>query len=93
MVLNEHVRAGPYAAAGKSKLEELQRAGITHIACVRQENEKNFIRPNFPDVFHYLGKLEHISELILALLGQKTGKPFPGPEQMLPLNAFLRIET
>jgi len=45
---------GPYAAAGKSKLEELQRAGITHIACVRQENEKSFIRPNFPEEFHYL---------------------------------------
>jgi hypothetical protein len=70
MGLNEHVCAGPYAAAGKSKLEELQRAGITHIACVRQENEKNFIRPNFPDVFHYLGKLEHISEpIVLPLLG------------------------
>lgn len=45
---------GPYAAAGKSKLEELQRAGITHIVCVRQENEKTFIRPNFPDEFRYL---------------------------------------
>lgn len=45
---------GPYAAAGKSRLEELQRAGITHIVCVRQENEKSFIRPNFPDEFQYL---------------------------------------
>ena len=45
---------GPYAAAGKRKLEALVAAGITHLVCVRQEIEKNFIRPNFQEKFTYL---------------------------------------
>ncbi|BFZ11793.1 hypothetical protein BsWGS_14832 [Bradybaena similaris] len=45
---------GPYAAAMKSKLECLQNAGITHIVCIRQSIEANFIRPNFPQHFRYL---------------------------------------
>ncbi|XP_074662578.1 serine/threonine/tyrosine-interacting protein A-like [Tubulanus polymorphus] len=45
---------GPYAAAVKSKLCYLQNFGITHIICIRQSCEANFIKPNFPDVFKYL---------------------------------------
>ena len=35
---------GPYAAAGKKNLGKLEQTGITHIICVRQEIEKNFIK-------------------------------------------------
>ncbi|XP_060585668.1 serine/threonine/tyrosine-interacting protein B-like [Ruditapes philippinarum] len=42
---------GPYAAAMKSKKMSLQDHNITHIVCIRQAIEANFIRPNFPDLF------------------------------------------
>jgi len=45
---------GPYGAAGKSKLADLQHAGIDHIVCVRDELEKNIIKSNFPLLFKYL---------------------------------------
>ncbi|XP_022598922.1 serine/threonine/tyrosine-interacting protein isoform X2 [Seriola dumerili] len=45
---------GPYSAAMKSKLPILERQGITHIVCVRQDIEANFIKPNFPHTFRYL---------------------------------------
>lgn len=45
---------GPYAAACKSKRQELVDAGITHIVCVRLQEEANLIRPNFPDTFIYM---------------------------------------
>ncbi|XP_061621775.1 serine/threonine/tyrosine-interacting protein isoform X2 [Phyllopteryx taeniolatus] len=45
---------GPYSAAMKSKLQVLERQGITHIVCVRQDIEANFIKPNFPHTFRYL---------------------------------------
>ncbi|XP_026147476.1 serine/threonine/tyrosine-interacting protein isoform X2 [Mastacembelus armatus] len=45
---------GPYSAAMKSKLPDLERQGITHIVCVRQNIEANFIKPNFPHTFRYL---------------------------------------
>uniref|UniRef100_A0AAR2L163 Serine/threonine/tyrosine interacting protein n=1 Tax=Pygocentrus nattereri TaxID=42514 RepID=A0AAR2L163_PYGNA len=45
---------GPYSAAMKSKLSLLERQGITHIVCVRQNIEANFIKPNFPLKFRYL---------------------------------------
>ncbi|XP_052769299.1 serine/threonine/tyrosine-interacting protein B-like [Mya arenaria] len=45
---------GPYAAAMKSKKCDLQNRGITHIVCIRQNIEANFIRANFPDTFKYL---------------------------------------
>ncbi|CAJ1048970.1 serine/threonine/tyrosine-interacting protein [Xyrichtys novacula] len=45
---------GPYSAAMKSKLPSLERQGITHIVCVRQDIEANFIKPNFPHSFRYL---------------------------------------
>jgi len=48
------VYLGPYASAGKKKFEDLKSAGITHVICVRQEIEKNFIRPNFESEFCYL---------------------------------------
>ena len=35
---------GPYAAAGKKNFSKLESAGITHVVCVRQEIEKNFIK-------------------------------------------------
>uniref|UniRef100_A0A3Q3VK01 Uncharacterized protein n=1 Tax=Mola mola TaxID=94237 RepID=A0A3Q3VK01_MOLML len=45
---------GPYSAAMKSKLPILERQGITHVVCVRQDIEANFIKPNFPHTFRYL---------------------------------------
>lgn len=44
---------GPYSAASRSKLDSLLEHGITHIVCVRQDIEANFIKPNFPDKFKY----------------------------------------
>lgn len=48
------VYLGPYAAAGKKNLSKLESVGITHIVCVRQEVEKNFIKPNFESQMQYL---------------------------------------
>uniref|UniRef100_A0AAZ3PCB5 Serine/threonine/tyrosine-interacting protein n=1 Tax=Oncorhynchus tshawytscha TaxID=74940 RepID=A0AAZ3PCB5_ONCTS len=45
---------GPYSAAMKSKLSILERQEITHLVCVRQDIEANFIKPNFPHKFRYL---------------------------------------
>ncbi|CAI9607095.1 unnamed protein product, partial [Staurois parvus] len=45
---------GPYSAAMKSKLPILQKYGITHIICIRQSIEANFIKPNFQNLFRYL---------------------------------------
>lgn len=45
---------GPYASATRAKLDEMKAAGLTHIVCVRQNLEKNLIRPNHPDHFKYL---------------------------------------
>jgi len=45
---------GPYAAAGKSKLEELQREGITHVVCARGEVEARLVRPHHPTHLSYL---------------------------------------
>uniref|UniRef100_A0A3Q3J1J1 Tyrosine-protein phosphatase domain-containing protein n=1 Tax=Monopterus albus TaxID=43700 RepID=A0A3Q3J1J1_MONAL len=45
---------GPYSSAMKSKLPVLEGQGITHIVCVRQDIEANFIKPNFPHTFRYL---------------------------------------
>ncbi|XP_002730853.1 serine/threonine/tyrosine-interacting protein B-like [Saccoglossus kowalevskii] len=45
---------GPYAAAMKSKKQALKDMHITHIVCVRQQIEANFIKPNFSDDFIYL---------------------------------------
>ncbi|XP_038065867.1 serine/threonine/tyrosine-interacting protein-like [Patiria miniata] len=45
---------GPYAAATKSQLPVLMDHGITHIVCIRQDIEAQFIKPNFPEHFEYL---------------------------------------
>lgn len=45
---------GPYSSAMKSKLPMLQKQGITHIICIRQNIEANFIKPNFQQLFRYL---------------------------------------
>nr|XP_036858605.1 serine/threonine/tyrosine-interacting protein-like [Manis javanica] len=45
---------GPYSSAMKSKLSILQKYGITHIICIRQNIEANFIKPNFQQLFRYL---------------------------------------
>ncbi|XP_061051572.1 serine/threonine/tyrosine-interacting protein-like [Eubalaena glacialis] len=45
---------GPYSSAMKSKLPILQKQGITHIICIRQNIEANFIKPNFQQLFRYL---------------------------------------
>lgn len=45
---------GPYASAGRKAEPELKAKGITHVVCVRQEIEKNFIRPHHQGQFEYL---------------------------------------
>lgn len=35
------------------QLSMLEKQGITHIVCVRQDIEANFIKPNFPHKFRY----------------------------------------
>uniref|UniRef100_A0A8C4ZPF4 Serine/threonine/tyrosine-interacting protein n=1 Tax=Gadus morhua TaxID=8049 RepID=A0A8C4ZPF4_GADMO len=45
---------GPYSAAMKSKLPNLESQGVTHVVCVRQDIEANFIKPNFQHTFRYL---------------------------------------
>ncbi|XP_057330069.1 serine/threonine/tyrosine-interacting protein-like [Microplitis mediator] len=45
---------GPYSSASRSQLQSLKEIGITHIICVRQDIESQFIKPNFPDDFEYL---------------------------------------
>uniref|UniRef100_A0A2D4LSQ4 Tyrosine-protein phosphatase domain-containing protein n=1 Tax=Micrurus spixii TaxID=129469 RepID=A0A2D4LSQ4_9SAUR len=45
---------GPYSSAMKSKLPTLQKHGITHVICIRQNIEANFIKPNFQELFRYL---------------------------------------
>ncbi|XP_027425849.1 serine/threonine/tyrosine-interacting protein isoform X2 [Zalophus californianus] len=45
---------GPYSSAMKSKLPILQKYGITHIICIRQNIEANFVKPNFQQLFRYL---------------------------------------
>ncbi|XP_063217785.1 serine/threonine/tyrosine-interacting protein-like isoform X2 [Bacillus rossius redtenbacheri] len=48
------VYLGPYYAASRSKLAELQALGITHIVCVRNDMEAHLIKPHFPDDIKYL---------------------------------------
>ena len=45
---------GPYAAARKTQLASLEAKGITHVVCVRQDNERSVIKPNFEGHFKYL---------------------------------------
>ncbi|KAG8449190.1 hypothetical protein GDO86_016026 [Hymenochirus boettgeri] len=45
---------GPYSAAMKCKLSVLQKSGITHVICIRQNIEANFIKPNFQQLLRYL---------------------------------------
>lgn len=46
---------GPYSSALKSCKSNLLNNGITHIICVRQDIEANFIKPQFNDsLFTYL---------------------------------------
>ncbi|XP_058149405.1 serine/threonine/tyrosine-interacting protein isoform X2 [Dasypus novemcinctus] len=47
---------GPYSSAMKSKLPILQKHGITHIICIRQNIEANFIKPNFQQLFSFFNK-------------------------------------
>lgn len=36
------------------QLASLQQSRVTHIVCIRQEIEANFVRPNFPDHFKWV---------------------------------------
>uniref|UniRef100_H2Z832 Tyrosine-protein phosphatase domain-containing protein n=1 Tax=Ciona savignyi TaxID=51511 RepID=H2Z832_CIOSA len=45
---------GPLQVACKSNLQCLLDHKISHIVCVRENMEKKFVRPNFPDTFKYL---------------------------------------
>ncbi|TKS69891.1 Serine/threonine/tyrosine-interacting protein [Collichthys lucidus] len=43
-----------YPMRREMQLPILERRGITHVVCVRQDIEANFIKPNFPHTFRYL---------------------------------------
>ncbi|KAK7806373.1 hypothetical protein U0070_024720 [Myodes glareolus] len=43
-----------YPMRREMQLPILQRHGITHIICIRQNIEANFIKPNFQQLFRYL---------------------------------------
>ncbi|MCI4382970.1 hypothetical protein PGIGA_G00020930 [Pangasianodon gigas] len=43
-----------YPMRREMQLSILEKHGITHIVCVRQDIEANFIKPNFPLKFRYL---------------------------------------
>nr|XP_026693732.1 serine/threonine/tyrosine-interacting protein-like [Ciona intestinalis] len=45
---------GPLQAATKANFENLLQHKISHIVCVRENKEKRFVRPNFPQNFKYL---------------------------------------
>lgn len=49
-----NVFLGPYACAMKKQFDLLKQTGITHIICVRQEEEARFVKPNFENDFKYL---------------------------------------
>uniref|UniRef100_A0A8C6KIY2 Serine/threonine/tyrosine interacting protein n=1 Tax=Nothobranchius furzeri TaxID=105023 RepID=A0A8C6KIY2_NOTFU len=75
---------GPYSAAMKSKLPILERHGITHVVCIRQDIEANFIKPNFPHRFRYLvldiadNPVENIirAALVIAYLMETFGMKY-----------------
>lgn len=70
---------GPYAAAKKTQLDFLSGHGITHIVCVRQDNEKNIIKPNFEQHFKYL--------VVEMLDSQMYGELL---KHVIKVNAFIR---
>jgi len=70
---------GPYAAAKKTQLDFLKGHGITHIVCVRQDNEKNIIKPNFERHFKYL--------VVDMLDSQMYGELL---KHVIKVNAFIR---
>eukprot|EP00123_Amoebidium_parasiticum_P008791 comp19026_c0_seq1/m.21421 comp19026_c0_seq1/g.21421 ORF comp19026_c0_seq1/g.21421 comp19026_c0_seq1/m.21421 type:complete len:233 (-) comp19026_c0_seq1:282-980(-) len=45
---------GPYAAAKLGQLPQLEKAGITHIVCIREPQEAPFVRCNFEGRISYL---------------------------------------
>jgi len=55
----------------KKELGMLQASGITHIICVRQEEEARFVKPNFPQHFDYL-----YVAFVRAQLSSFEGLPF-----------------
>ncbi|OXA53267.1 Serine/threonine/tyrosine-interacting protein B [Folsomia candida] len=67
---------GPYAAAAKSKMQELKDSGISHIVCVREFRERNLIRPNHPDDFQYLVVEVEDSSMANIIPHFRTVNPF-----------------
>lgn len=45
---------GPCGAAKPKQFHRLKGVGITHIVCVRNPKEAFYVKPYFPDAFHYL---------------------------------------
>ncbi|XP_041430223.1 serine/threonine/tyrosine-interacting protein B isoform X3 [Xenopus laevis] len=43
-----------YPMRREMQLSVLQKCGITHVICIRQNIEANFIKPNFQQLFRYL---------------------------------------
>lgn len=45
---------GPYGVANKTRLSFLLELGITHVVCIQQAADANFIRPHFEGHFEYM---------------------------------------
>ena len=63
-----------------SSVNPVASQGITHIVCVRQENEKSFIKPNFPDEFIYQGRsilmfIDQCSSMVAHLVESRVRIP------------------
>ncbi|KAF0043379.1 hypothetical protein F2P81_004716 [Scophthalmus maximus] len=57
-----------YPMRREMQLPILERQGITHIVCVRQDIEANFIKPNFPHTFS--------AALVIAYLMETFGMKY-----------------
>ena len=67
---------------GVHQAEELDRVGITHIICVRQDIEAHWIRPNFVGKYHYItldiadmptqNIIQHFPKVKLALMSHTS---------------------
>ena len=47
-------KTGPYACATRAALGQMKTIGFTHVVCVREVMERQFIRTNHPEHFKYL---------------------------------------
>ena len=51
MIFKRHCMTYNYFFCRNFQLDVLKQIGISHIVCIRQNIEANFVRPNFPQHF------------------------------------------